>query len=553
MDSAVEKEKFKLAHECKVKLIKMEMALIELGTCVEEVAAERAAIEADSKKAAEDAATERTVADAATHAERNAMAHKAAADRVASKAAAEESATLEIEELRKKVALAEFPGETAQSIGQMIIEEREVMDSAVEKEKFKLAHECKVKLIKMEMALIELGTCVEEVAAERAAIEADSKKAAEDAATERAVERTAALKIQEEATALKAKKDAMAHRAAADRVASKAAEEESVALKIEELRKKFALATKAAKSTERCHRSLGYTSEPFVELKVQQQRRVLASALEAEDFVAANDSKVMLIKLDMALEELRSQNKVGAGGKSEQAKLVGERNDAKLKESAQTNEEPELELSEEGATEKAAEEAAVAQEALIKAAEEAAALKKEDDAVQKVEILRRRIAIAEFSGESVESMELKVQQQRRILVSALEAEDFVAANNCKAMLYVMDMALEELRSESARLEFENEVWASLIEDSSILPADNSLTCTQPKQLCEQAFEASVNTPSIQERIEMIKTQIHEQREGKEHAIQIEDFKAAQCYKVSLLTLEAELHQAYGATPTTPHA
>ena len=81
------------------------------------------------------------------------------------------------------------------------------------------------------------------------------------------------------------------------------------------------------------------------------------------------------------------------------------------------------------------------------------------------------------------------------------------------MLYVMDMALEELRSESARLEFENEVWASLIEDSSILPADNSLTCTQPIQLCEQAFEytfeASVNTPSIQERIEMIKTQIQQ--------------------------------------------
>ena len=53
----------------------MEMALIELGTCVEEVAAERAAIEADSKKAAEDARVERAVADAATHAERNAMAH----------------------------------------------------------------------------------------------------------------------------------------------------------------------------------------------------------------------------------------------------------------------------------------------------------------------------------------------------------------------------------------------------------------------------------------------------------------------------------------------
>ena len=32
----------------------------------------------------------------------------------------------------------------------------------------------------MEAALFELGTCVEEVAAERAAIEADSKEAAED-------------------------------------------------------------------------------------------------------------------------------------------------------------------------------------------------------------------------------------------------------------------------------------------------------------------------------------------------------------------------------------
>lgn len=107
----------------------------------------------------------------------------------------------------------------------------------------------------------------------------------------------------------------------------------------------------------------------------------------------------------------------------------------------------------------------------------------------------------------------------------------------------MDTALEELRSKSARLEFENEVWASLIEDSSIFPADNSLTCTQPTQLSEQAFEASVNTPSIQERVEMIKTQIHEQRKAKEHAIQVEDFRAAQYCKVSLFTLEAELHQA----------
>ena len=101
----------------------------------------------------------------------------------------------------------------------------------------------------------------------------------------------------------------------------------------------------------------------------------------------------------MALEELRSQNKVGAADKSEQAKLIGEEgNDAKLKGNAQTIEEPQLELSEEGAAEEAAEEAAVAQKALIKAAEEAAALKKEDDAVQKVEILRRRIALAEFSS-----------------------------------------------------------------------------------------------------------------------------------------------------------
>ena len=81
---------------------------------------------------------------AALKAEKDATAHKAAADGVASKTAAEESAALRIEELRKKVALAEFPGETAQSIGQMIIEEREVLHSAVEKEKFKLAHECKV-------------------------------------------------------------------------------------------------------------------------------------------------------------------------------------------------------------------------------------------------------------------------------------------------------------------------------------------------------------------------------------------------------------------------
>ena len=31
-------------------------------------------------------------------------------------------------------------------------------------------------------------------------------------------------------------------------------------------------------------------------------------------------------------------------------------------------------------------------------------------------------------------MELKVQQQRRILVSALETEDFMAANDCKVLL-----------------------------------------------------------------------------------------------------------------------
>jgi len=84
-----------------------------------------------------------------------------------------------------------------------------------------------------------------------------------------------------------------------------------------------------------------------------------------------------------------------------------------------------------------------------KTAERAAALKtaQEEDAAQKVEAIRRKLARAQVAGKTIESVEQKLQHQKQALRRAIDAEDYPAAHSCKESIKQLDASLVELQAE----------------------------------------------------------------------------------------------------------